>query len=237
MKMRHLPPTDLARIAPLPTDEKVQHLRRFKLGSPPYTYAPFRLAIPDILDASGLMFESLGPTPFGEIERKIKKAKTTPDGVSQNLLVARALFSAAKSAGITARQRPFFSMSIGLVDQIRFWNDLYIVMDGRAWIPFFDARRANRLSDLGRKFVYSLQHEHIRKQDSDFAKAGLMVVQFGDDGESRLAKLIGHGDSDLYSYEQLQEMISETYRLWIEISEERSEEVRRRAGGARGGLL
>lgn len=236
MKTRDLPPTDLARIAPLPTDEKVRQLRRFKLGLPPFTYAPVRKALPDILEVSGSLFGTLGPTPLVEIETQIRRAKTSLDGIEQNLIVARTLHQFACDNKIKAFERPFYSMTIGMLDQIRLWPDLYLVMEGRAWIPFIDTRRGNGLTEVARKFVFSLQHEHIRALDFDMRDAGLCVLQFPPEGKERVARVYRHEASALFTYEQLETMIDETYRLWMSISEERTEE-RRRAGVGSGSLL
>ncbi|MDO9589262.1 MAG: hypothetical protein Q7J13_15215 [Brevundimonas sp.] len=236
MKTRLLPPTDLARIAPLPTDDKVAHLRRFQFGAVPFTYNPVRRAIPDILQASGSLFESLGPTPMAYVEQNIRRARMSEMGIEQNLKVARALNTLASVDGYLARQREFYSMTIGFIDQIKLWSDLALIIEGKPLAVFFDTRRGNRLSPVGRKFTFSLQHQHIRLADPDMASADLAVVQFPVSGTERYGKLFRAADMELFTYEQLEAMISETYRLWREISEERFEETKRRSGSA-GGLL
>jgi hypothetical protein len=188
--------------------------------------------IPDILQVSGALFASLGPTPFAEIERQIKRAKTSPDGIEQNLIVARALEHTARADEVTAVHRSFYSMTVGMLDQIRLWPDFFVIMDGKAWIPFFDTRRSNRLTAIARKFTFSLQHEHIRALDPDMSDAGLCVVQFVGTGSTRSTKIYRHADEELFGYDELERMIDETYRMWTEISHERTEEVRRRAGGS-----
>lgn len=50
MKMRRLPEIDLARIAPLATDQKRRALERFKLGHPTLTYKPVRALFADIFN-------------------------------------------------------------------------------------------------------------------------------------------------------------------------------------------
>lgn len=213
MKTRHLPPTDLARIAPLSTDEKVFQLRRFEFGAVPFTYNPVRLAIPDILDASGTLLESLGPTPLVEIERRIKRARMSDQGIEQNLKVARALHEYALLKTLKSRQRDFYSMTLGFIDQIRLWSDLVLVKDDKPLVVFFDTRRGNRLTAIGRKFAYSLQHQHVRLTDPDMVAAGLGVFQFPANGAERSTRLFVHDGSDLFSYEQLEAMIGETYIL------------------------
>jgi hypothetical protein len=56
-----LPETDLARIAPLPTEQKWKALESFRLGVPPYSYKPLRSNIAD-LDLPGFSGEPFSPS-------------------------------------------------------------------------------------------------------------------------------------------------------------------------------
>jgi len=64
------------------------------------------------------------------------------------------------------------------------------------------------------KFVLSLMNERIRVPDPDFADARLLVMQFSksDDGKRKI-RLHDFDDSDSSSFDQLNSMIDETYRL------------------------
>jgi hypothetical protein len=93
MKIRRLSEIDLARIAPLETDEKRYRLRLLKAGRPPHTYNPFRASLGDILNLQPEMFEIGGKyTPWSQISADIKKRAKSDDERKFNLAVAEALY-------------------------------------------------------------------------------------------------------------------------------------------------
>ena len=76
-------------------------------------------------------------------------------------------------------------------------------------------------------------NERIRVPDPDFVNAGLLVVQFGKKGEGqRFVRLHEAVDSDLFGFDELNEMIDETYRLWIQVLKERADGARGRPTGS-----
>ena len=76
-------------------------------------------------------------------------------------------------------------------------------------------------------------HERIRVPDPDFANSKLLIAQFekAEKGQ-RTIRTFEAVDSDLYSFDDLNNMIDETYRLWIEILEEREGEARKKSIGS-----
>ena len=76
-------------------------------------------------------------------------------------------------------------------------------------------------------------NERIRVPDPDFDGARLLVLQFGktDEGK-RPPRIFDSADSGLFSFDELNEMIDETYRLWIEVLAEREEDVRKKPTGS-----
>jgi hypothetical protein len=58
----------------------------------------------------------------------------------------------------------------------------------------------------------------------------LFVVQFGKAADcERTVRLFE--ERELFGFDELNEMIDETYRIWIEVLKERSEEARRKSTG------
>lgn len=104
-------------------------------------------------------------------------------------------------------------------------------------IPFLDPRRVKRLTVQGRRFVFSVMHERIRAADPDFADVSLAVVQFAlsAKGPREPAIFLDQG-VELFTFDELDRMVRETYELWVEVCEERTAATRRR-GAAGGGLL
>jgi uncharacterized phage-associated protein len=68
-----LPETDLARIALLPTDEKVIALRKFRSGRPRHSWAPFRGALKGIFNTRKALLD-LPPCVLADVEAAITRA-------------------------------------------------------------------------------------------------------------------------------------------------------------------
>jgi hypothetical protein len=94
-----------------------------------------------------------------------------------------------------------------------------------------------RLTVDGRRFVFSVMHERIRAADPDFANVTLAIVQFSlsTKGPREPAIFTDQG-VELFTFDELDQMVRETYQLWMEVYEERAADVRRRGAGG-GGLL
>jgi hypothetical protein len=72
----------------------------------------------------------------------------------------------------------------------------------------------------------------------DFAVARLGVVQLGDAAnDHRPVKLSTDEGIELFDFDELDQMVRETYGIWREVSEAREDEVRRRAAGGGHGPL
>lgn len=85
-------------------------------------------------------------------------------------------------------------------------------------------------------------HHRARVLDPDLADAELGVFAFpmvtGPDGiERRKLRTYFAGDDPLFSYEQLDRMVIETYELWQRVLAERQAKARRASGGKKGDLL
>ena len=85
-------------------------------------------------------------------------------------------------------------------------------------------------------------HHRARVLDPDLADAELAVFAFpvvtGPDGvERRKLRAYFAGADPLFSYEQLDRMVIETYEIWQQVLAERQDKVRRASGGKKGDLL
>jgi hypothetical protein len=90
-----LPETDLARIALLPTDEKVIALRKFRSGRPRHSWAPFRGALKGIFNTRKALLD-LPPCVLADVEAAITRAcRANPDWLEPNLELGRLLFQHA----------------------------------------------------------------------------------------------------------------------------------------------
>ena len=237
MKIRPLPEIDLARIAPLTTDEKRRALEQVRLGHPPYSYAPVRAAISDVLNVQSELLGPMPHTPWGKIKAAIQKRSRSDAEEQANVRVAEGLFKFAQEREIVGRRHDFFPFQLGIGTKVVFWQPVVLTLNERAVIPFLDPRRAKGLTAKGRRFVLSVMHERIRAADPDFAAVSLAVVQFAHSDEGPRAPVIFTDEGvELFTFDELDQMVRETYELWTEVSEERTADIRRRGAGT-GGLF
>lgn len=238
MKIRRLPEIDLARVATLPTDHKRRALERFKLGHPTITYKPVRGRFADIFNVKPDLFAAADPTAWPVLERLIRARATSDEEREANLLVAKGLHTFAQANALRSRSHGFFPLSLSVGEKVEYWLPMVTALDDAPLVLFIDPRRGKRLTAEARRFAFSMMHEHIRVADPDFAASCLGIIQFGDAVEDqRPVKLWTDQGIDLYGFDQLDQMVSETYAIWREVSEAREADVRRKAAGGGHGPL
>ena len=237
VKTRRLPEIDLASIAPLPPDQKRRALEALRLGRPPYSYAPVRFSLSNILNLEAGMFEDVGRVPYARIAEAIsKKAKSAAEEAA-NLRVASGLYAFATNTRLRGRRQDFFPMAIGVGASVVYWHSAVLMVDDRPLVPFFDPRRSKLLTRVGRQFVFSTMHQRIREDSPDFTDVQLGIFQFEKTDEGpRPPRLYTDDGVELFGLDQLEQMVGETYEIWNEVCEGREAETRRR-GGAGGTLL
>jgi hypothetical protein len=234
MKIRRLSEIDLARIGPLDSSEKRFRLRLLKSGRPPHTYAPLRGQLGDILNLQPEMFGvTTEVTPWEMIAAAIVRASNHDNEAKFNLAVAKSLYEYAVANRARSYRKPISAWPVGYSQSVSYWWNLYTVLEDRPCFVFADPRLSNPLTRDGRRFALSLMHERIRVPDPDFAEARLAIVQFAKgDGGSRTIRMFDAAEVKLFSFDQLNEMIDETYKIWIEVLQERADDDRKRAGGS-----
>lgn len=233
MTIRLLPDIDLARIAPQPDDMKRKSLEQMKGGRPPFSYSPLRSCFDDIFNIQpGLAFGSALPTPWSVIEAELDKRCRSEVERVHNKRVARGLHDFATSGRVMGRKHEFFPLSMGVGRKVTFWLPMILAIDEQAHAIFIEPRRARGLTADGRRFAFSMMHERIRAADEDFTDVRLGIVRFADpDGDRRAARLFTDVGVDLYSLDELEQMVASTYEMWREVLEERERAERGRATG------
>lgn len=238
MKIRRLPEIDLARVAPLPVNQKCAELERFRLGRPTLTYKPVRARFADIFNVKPDLFTAADPTAWPILERLIRAGATSDEERDANLLVAKGLHEFARAHALRSRSQAFFPLSLSIGEKVEYWLPMVTALEGSPMVMFIDPRRGKRLTTEARRFVFSMMHEHIRVANPDFSAARLCIVQFGDVAdEQRPVKLSTDEGIELFDFDQLDQMVRETYDIWRDVSEAREGEVRRRAAGGGHGPL
>jgi len=239
VKIRPLSEIDLARVAPLPPDQKRRALEQIRYGHPPHSYAPVRACFSDLLNVRpGGLVGALPRTPWEKIKDTISKRSKSDSEQDANLRVAEGLFDYAEQHALAGRHHEIFPLALGIGTKVVFWHPVVLTIDSRPLVPFFDPRRTKALTVQGRRFVFSVMHERIRAADPDFAEVALGVVQFSLSEKGPRVPIL-HMDAGvtLFSFDELDLMVRDTYDMWREVVEERAAETRRRAGGKGDGFI
>jgi hypothetical protein len=238
VKIRPLPEIDLARIAPLSRDEKRRALEQIRLGHPPYSYNPFRGLMSDTLNVQSDLIGPMPRTPWEKIAQAIQRKSRSDAEEQANLRVAAGLFNFIEEKQVVGRRHDIYPLQLGIGTKVVFWQPTILRLEDRAVIPFLDPRRAKKLTAEGRRFVFSVMHERIRAADPDFADVSLAVVQFdlSPKGPREPAIFLDQG-VELFTFDELDQMVRGTYELWMEVCEERAAASRRRGAAGGGGLF
>lgn len=238
MKTRHsLPGQDLANAAVLEQEERYNYLWRLKIGYIPYSYSPIRKRVPDIsnVDIPGQL--PLPKPSWDEIRNKISKDCYNPEGVAANLQVADGFKLFCEENSVFGSPTSFLPFQVGFFDigfqaSIKYWHDIIISVSGRPIIPFIDTRKSGTLTREGRRFVFSVMHERIRLAFPDFQDVGLSVIQFENvKSGPRSANLLTDDGYELYDYATLNAMITDTYKMWWMVQNERQKAERQKPTG------
>ena len=232
MKLRPLPGIDLARIAPLPTEQKRIALRSFKAGGGSWSYDPARAQTFNLFNPENPLGISPAHPTLAQIIRDVEKRCKSENQRKACVEVTRLLHRWVEANVPRSIERHIPSMSIGAAGALRYWGNFAAVIDGRAVFPYFDHRRSNGLTMLARRFVFSMMHEQIRVADPDFENASLLIMRFPQTKDQPRSMIPYFDDGvDLFDLYDLQAMVEETYRLWAEILEERAAEPPKKAAG------
>jgi hypothetical protein len=163
----------------------------------------------------------------------IKKAAKSDSEEKFNTAVAKSLYGYGVANHARSYSKPISAWPVGYGQSVAYWWGLYTLLEKRPCFIFADPRLSNPLTRLGRRFTFSLMHERIRVPDPDFSEAGLLITQFAKGLKgAREIRVFDADEIELYGVDQLNEMIGETYRIWIEILHERADDERGRATGS-----
>ena len=233
MKTPRLPPdTDLARIAPLPTDEKRRQLQKLKAGYSTWSYGPTRTAVPDLVNASASLIRSTGDTPLDVLEGRIEKGcRGNAQGVKSNLEVARLAYHDHRKGPLEAFQYAFGRYYVAPGESVAFWSDVYLMDGDRPLIPCYDFRRNNGLTRAGALFAASVMRLKIITDFEEFGDARLLLTQFPQAGSARTIRSRVVSADGLFSREEVAAMIADVRALWYEINDERTEKARKTGTG------
>jgi hypothetical protein len=219
VKIRRLNETDLARNAVAEWDDKVLRLDRVANGYAPHSLEPTRKNFYDILNVHLPGLPAPEPTPWhivaNNIRKLCKKGTNGQEEYQANIEVAAALRHFQEENNARVFQHKMNPMPIGF-QAVSFWHDIVFVIEDRVFIPFLDLRLSAGLQkSTGVKIAQSLQHQHLLLRDPELLDANVCVLKFPrSDSGQRYVTIHEASPSNLYSWTELERMLSETLEAW-----------------------
>jgi hypothetical protein len=225
MKIRPLPITDLARIAVLPLGMQRPALEQVKSGGRAGSYRPTREKLPDIVNRHPGVFESERAS-WSVVEKDIKMLSRSDEEEKMNLLTAKSIYDFCHEEKINARELDGFPLSFAIGLKLTCWAPALFLYPDRISVPFFDMRRRYGLTPAACKFMFSAMHLALRENNPDYESVTFEILRLSD-SKRRTIRPVPENGMELFSYEQLEELVVDTHELWIEVQIGRSEDRRR----------
>jgi len=230
MKIRRLSEIDLARFAAHRSQEILEHaLRAYNTGGGTWSYDPVRASTSDILGAATPLPLMLPPPPWAKIKRQIEaSSRRGAQQASANCTVGKVLYDYARDNDWKAVKFPMGRMPIGSGESVQFWCDVVLEDKDGIFIPFFDHRRANGISNSSNsQIVYSIQNMWARERFPDLSGARLAIIRFPSQGDDRSIRIDFHTEKCLLEFDEIDQRVRNVYETWRRISEEKSREYRK----------
>jgi hypothetical protein len=224
-KKFHLSEIDLGLAATAAADRKKSIVRRATGGDGYDRYRGVRSNLGSILNTELPLLS--GPTVTREMTRDIvgRACNNGPGEVDGNEGIAVGLWDYVKDHNVTAANLDLERVALGPAGRRQFWAPYILKIDGKKYIPFFDLRGRTKLTPDARRFVFSVNHTHIRLANpTEYGDVGLVIFQFGpleeaDPQKGKTRKAIAHFDKGivLWSDQDIGKMIDDVYRALDEI--------------------
>lgn len=224
-KIRPLPITDLARISTMKPELRRDALEQVKRGGFGGGYGPTREKLSDIVNRQPGIIPS-SRAPWEAIEADLKRLSKSNKEEAMNLLSARAIFDHCVENAINARELEGFPLTFSMGLKITCWSPALFIYSDKLTVPFFDMRRKYFLTEEAIRFMFSVMHIALRQNNPDYEEVTFEIKRLSD-SPNRSIRTIEENSMRLYSYEQLEEMVSQTQQVWIDVQNERHKEERR----------
>jgi hypothetical protein len=100
--------------------------------------------------------------------------------VKGNQSVAEGLYDYVVEHNVTAAMFDFPPVGLGPAGVRSIWAPYLLKIDGKKYIPYFDFRQGpRRLTREARRFIFSIQHTHIRLANpTEYGEVGFVIFQF-----------------------------------------------------------
>lgn len=217
---------DLACIAPLPVEMKREALRKLKSFVPPLTFQPIRNTVQDLFDVRPNPFIAHQTTAWNHIEERIDSLSKTDAEAAANICAGAGLYRYRQENAIHGVAHQFTRMSLGH-GTLSYWSDVLLGIGDRHVIPFLDPRISGGLTPLGIRFVFSAMDLHLRRRNIQFRDYTLAIIRLSPPSYGRRNAIVHFDDGiDLFLYQEMKQMVRDTYDIWAEVLQERAKETR-----------
>lgn len=211
---------DLALAATAPANQK-KSLIQAATGERGYDfYRGFRSNLATILNIAVNPLVAAPAVTKKQIKAAIgRSCNDAPGETKNNESVGEGLRDYVIAHNIIGAEFVFDPVSLGRAGKRFFWYPYILKIDGKNYIPFFDPRRTNCLTPEARRFVFSINHTHIRLLNpTEWGDVGFVIFQF-EDSRNGSRKAIPHFDHGIkfWNDKEIGSMIDDTYRVLDEI--------------------
>lgn len=220
MKITRLHPTEVANISVLPTEKKLPALLGVEKPAVRWGYQPVHKNFPKLLLANTELFSSLPPDPDKAVLKSVQDlCKNGAAQIAACTTVAEAILKWRKLNKFSSRivySEPFKTT----VDTLHYCSDVVPIIDGHPVIISVDCRAKMSFTSLGREFMKSLIHHTARIGDLRDARVAVLRVPKQSDGTRKCILEYLEGEP-AFSFDEINQMVLETYTLWQHVLEER----------------
>jgi hypothetical protein len=219
-KKFHLYNIDLARAATASASQRRRIIKEATGGDGYGRYKGIKANLGGILNAALPLVSGARPTK-DQIKRAIAKCcNNGPGEIKGNQAVGLGLYNYVTEHNVTAASFEFEPFPLGRAGRRLFCEPYILEIDGKRYIPFFDFRgEKTRLPREGRRFVFSINHTHIRLANpTEFGKIGFVIFQF-EEMNGGVRKAVPWFDNGLlfWADDEIGRMIDQVYRVLDEI--------------------
>jgi hypothetical protein len=160
------------------------------------------------------------PATKKQIKNAVARACISTRDFKGNQSVAEGLYNYVVEHNIIAATFDFPPVSLGSAGLRSFWEPYLLRIDGKKYVPFFDFRQGpRRLTREARRFIFSIQHTHIRLANpTEYADVGFVIFQFTAP-INRVRNAIAYFDTGIsfWNDQEIGAMIDAVYRTLDEI--------------------
>jgi hypothetical protein len=206
-----------------------------KSGGGSGSYEPTRRKLPDIVNRKAGSFP-LKQTSWQQIESDLARLSKSQHEERMNKTASKAIRQYCDENEVEARELEGFPLSFSIGVKLRCWSPALFLYKDRIATPFFDMRRTYRLTREGRRFMFSVMHIALRENNPDYQNVEHEILHLTDTTDRKI-RVISERGMRLFTYDELEIMVRETYRLWDAVIDERRNASKRRPDDWSDGLF